>query len=953
MFDPFEPAGVGSLDISLFGPTRVACDGFATATLPRPAQLALAILVLAGQRGVDRDSIVDTVWPDIELDRGRFYLRRALMAIRASLGSWSDCLVSSNDRRVALAVSRSMSDLGRFQDAVEAGDDEAATACYRGQLLLGHDHPWAVAQRLSLQEQFIGALERLADSAAAAGEFDRAIHFARRAIGEDPLRESAWRRLFEFLGGQHQFAQVTREYREMRRRFQRDLKASPSPTTEELYAAIIARAQAPRVEHGEAVIDRSIPAAISSLVGRSQEVERVLEAMSRGRLVTVVGLAGVGKSRVMQAAVSQLPDGAVWLDLVGASSVGEKLLDRLQVTDLGSAARVLTKGGVCLLVLDSAEGAALDCRAVVEALLAACPSLTILCVCVHPLQIPGEVVVDILPLPWQPGGADAPAVRLFLERAATAHPSFSCSERELGLVVEICGRLDGIPLAIELAALSIRSQSLAQIAEDVRTRFPGGGTSVGRHGTLERALAWTFELLGPAEQELLIELAVFPADWSREAARSICDVVDFDAALARLVNHSLVQFDGVGRYKLLETVRQFAAAQKQDQSELRLRHAAHYASLVETALSSTAGSAIDADEINVITAVNSFTESRDPSVREGALRLANRICARWMAQGRKAEALRLGLRLIDQFQSEISDELAELLLRTGGAAHALFQLRLAEQLLSRAEQMLDALGLELWTTESLRERGQLASSQERLDDAERLLTAARDRYLADGDRRGAALCIQSLGYVARQRADFAASRRLTEEALSMHTAAGDEFGRLWCLGSLGATLVGLGEFETSQDIFNEALTIHRRNANLEGIAWNSAMLAEVALHLGNPDEAIVHITEGLHAIGGNRDLQTRMWPLSLLGEALTRAGRLDEARAPLDEAAAILESVGPTSLGVENALRLAELYVARGDLGTAQQFLLEAERVGAQLPKFEAPGRLIRLRERLGTLASA
>ncbi len=345
---------------------------------------------------------------------------------------------------------------------------------------------------------------------------------------------------------------------------------------------------------GLVVAPHNLPTAVTSLIGRREELDAVRTAVEQSRLTTLTGAGGCGKTRLALAAVTETVDGYVggswWIELATTSTdeqVANAVATALCIPLFGGADQVaqvtnhLRQIGPTLLVLDNAEHVLDAVARLVNAIFETCPELKVVVTSREPLGIAGEVV-------WRtPSLAAAEAATLFGARAGSVRSDLALDP---GLVADICERLDGIPLAIELAAARARSLPLDRIASELSNVFRvltgGARTAVARQQTLLASIAWSHDLLNPVEQAVLRRLSVFQAPFSLDAAEHVAadgeTVADFDVldVVAHLVDKSLVQFDpATGRYRLLETVRQYSADRLREQTETestRNRHAAFY-----------------------------------------------------------------------------------------------------------------------------------------------------------------------------------------------------------------------------------------------------------------------------------------------------------------------------------------------------------------------------------------
>jgi predicted ATPase/DNA-binding CsgD family transcriptional regulator len=365
----------------------------------------------------------------------------------------------------------------------------------------------------------------------------------------------------------------------------------------------------------------NLPAEVTTFIGRSAELEQVNEALARSTLVTLRGLGGVGKTRLALRAAAHVSgsftDG-VWL--VELSSLrNPELLARtvaaaLGVPDQSSAdpldlvASYLADRQL-LLILDTCEHLIDGCALLTEALLHASPRLHILATSREPLNVMGEQALLVPPLTLPPANAPGPeadSVLLFLDRALAM--GFRLGEQDLEAVARLCRRLDGIPLALELAAVRLRSMPVGQLAARADDRFGSLGSfrgPIGRHQTLRAAIDWSYDLCSPAEQRLWARLSVFPGDFGLDAAERICG--EDAEVLTRLVEKSVVGYEHeTGRYRLLDTIREYGAERLgPGPQELPRRHRDYYLTLAESA----AAGGFGADQVHWLTRLRQETHN--------------------------------------------------------------------------------------------------------------------------------------------------------------------------------------------------------------------------------------------------------------------------------------------------------------------------------------------------------
>ncbi|MCK2220061.1 ATPase [Actinomadura sp. ATCC 31491] len=355
----------------------------------------------------------------------------------------------------------------------------------------------------------------------------------------------------------------------------------------------------------------NLPPELTSLIGRRGELDQIRRACRRSRLVTLTGVGGVGKSRLaLRVAAALRPEfgGGAWLvelsPLDDGTLVPHAIAEALRLTD--QTTRPMTEvlaehlaGREVLLVLDTCEHLVADCATTVETLLAAVPGLRVLATSRRPLEVPGELVyvVEPLPVPDATGAGSRDAVALLAERAAEALPGFEVDERNEAAVVRLCRRLEGLPLAIELAAARLRDYPVEHLADRLDDRFaalddeaPGtgqGGADPPWHRALRTAVGWSHELCEPAERLLWARLSVFAGDFGAEAVREVCaderlPEQDIGLLLDALADESILTWMPTGageRYRMLDTLREYGAGWLRDlgeQERFRRRHRDHF-----------------------------------------------------------------------------------------------------------------------------------------------------------------------------------------------------------------------------------------------------------------------------------------------------------------------------------------------------------------------------------------
>ncbi len=530
---------------------------------------------------------------------------------------------------------------------------------------------------------------------------------------------------------------------------------------------------------------------LTSLVGRERELRDVAALVEAQRLVTLTGVGGSGKTRLAAELALRIDwqraDSVAWVELAPCA-------DPQLVAQQAAAALSLRTNTNCdavealvealrerdlLLVLDDCEHLITACAALARTLLLRCPRLHILATSREPLGVAGERVWPVPPI------APEEAVQLFTERAAAVHPTFVLSDENRPAVEEICRRLDGIPLAIELAAARVRVLTAQQIAAKLEDRFAiltgGSRTAIPRHRTLRAAIDWSFALLSEEEQTLLARLSVFAGSFSLEAAQAVCDA-DLDL-LTGLVDKSLVSTarrHAAVRYSLLETIRQYAAERVADAESLQRRHAQAFLALAEDALpelldgSSARLDLLDAEHDNVRAALTWSLEHEPDAI---ALPLAAAFRWYWYYRIQWNEGLRWLTRALERSSPAPSRARAGALSGAGALTAYTGDLAAGRARLEEAEAMGRALGTERELALTLSALAQVLANAGELDAAAKLAEESVALARKGGHSYAIAYCLtNAMAFVAQRRDALEEADRALEEAEAIWAPAKHPLG---------------------------------------------------------------------------------------------------------------------------------------------------------------------------------
>jgi predicted ATPase/DNA-binding SARP family transcriptional activator len=725
-------------------------------------RLLLILLALDAGKVVPAYALIERLWEERPPANSGNALQSLVSRLRATLrqAGLGDQVVESHPAGYRLAVAPEQVDAVTFEalarqgsQALASGDPVAARRilrealdAWRGPALADASGVrFATGPAARLEELRTRAALDLIEAGLALGESESLIGELRAMIAADPVAERPRGLLMRALYAAGRQAEAVAEYAQARDLLAGELGVDPSPQLEQIYLAVLRQdlpgairpaspspftvpdsgparapgdASAAELLAGGDPPHRGRPAAVrkplTSFVGRDEDVARVLKMLDEGRLVTLTGPGGAGKTRLAlemaarlsrEAAVRSQDDGPgrawsgcqVWfVELTQVTDPGDVpsvVMNALGIREtpviahagagqLGSLAEPVQRLVAALaerhdlLILDNCEHVVAAAAALADQILAGCPDVRVLVTTREPLRIPGESLWPVSPLPVPPApgpvpGGQAPggtgtgtaggqvagyaAVRLLADRAAAVRPGFTVTETNADDVARICRALDGMPLAIELAAARLRTLSAAQLAERLDARFElltGGSRTVPRHETLRAVVDWTWELLSGPEQVLARRLATFPAGATLAAAEQVCQDGALPAeavlpAIFGLVEKSFltVAEDDEPRYRMLETIRAYCAerlAEAGEEDRVRLAFAEYFLRLAETGdpMLRSAGQQtwmrrLTAEQDNMHAALRWAVERRDAEL---ALRFGQSLSWFWLLRGQRREA---------------------------------------------------------------------------------------------------------------------------------------------------------------------------------------------------------------------------------------------------------------------------------------------------------------------------
>jgi predicted ATPase/DNA-binding SARP family transcriptional activator len=935
----------------------------------RRGEWLLALLILRSGHEVDRAWLAGTLWPDSTEAQALTNLRVSLADLRRALGSEAGRLRSPTPRTVSLDLTGADVDLLTFDAALTRRDPaslDTAVTLYRGPLLEPCAEEWVFQERQVRERDYLEALETLAGDVRRAGDLTTAERHLRRVAAVDPLRESSQRELMRLLGCAGNYAAACQTYRDLRTRLHREVNAEPDPETTALYHQIRAEARAKAVPGAR--VDRSrrlvaprpgsvpgsdsnipdgaprhnLPVPPTALIGRENEL-CVLRDLLRGegaRLVTLTGPGGIGKTRLALQVAEELSDayrdGVSFVSLApirDCELVASTIAQTLGLREGGDLPpreqlREYLRDRRTLLLLDNFEQVG-EAAPLVAELLANSPRLAVLVTSRERLRLQAEREFAVPPLAvpngdqrattnerMPAGGPDLvarlsqyPAVELFVERAVAARADFRLTHENAPAVAEICRRLEGLPLAIVLAAARVKLFSpealLARLGSRLGLLTGGARDLPARQQTLRDTIAWSYDLLSEEEKALFRRLSVFAGGFTLEAAETVCaSSVD---RITSLLDKSLLreeEGDDEPRLGMLETIREYAAERLEESGEggaIRRAHASFFMAFVEAAWSGEGESGplwgpeqkqafdrLEREHDNLRAALN--WSHGEPGEIETELRLLASAWTLWWMRGYMSEGRRwLESALARDEPMGPRAAWARIGVLRGAGLLASFQgdseghgTRM-EECLAQARAIQHPEGI-AWGLFALgrdnRQAGDLQTARSQFEEA-------LDGMRAVGHRGATGDILMSLAGLCREQGDEVRARALHEEGLAQMVASGrpDYLGRAFAYR--GGAAFRAGDYVLARSLFEKSLNASREVDQRFATGQTLHALARCARALGDRDEARALCSESLaisRAIG-NR------WLIALL---LRELGQLALERDGAGASDLFRESLGIT-----------------------------------------------------------
>ncbi|MEU4579041.1 BTAD domain-containing putative transcriptional regulator [Nonomuraea sp. NPDC023979] len=905
----------------VLGPLEVRTDDDVPVKVPESkVRLLLAILLSHDGRPVPVDALAEHLWGSAQPKDPAAVLRTKVAQLRRALESAEPGgrdLVEWRAGGYALRAAAGAVDARAFAAlaarARAGADPQARAALLADALELWRGEPYAgfsaepclqgaIAQ---LAEQRLAAIEERAEAELELGRPAEVLDELAEQVRRHPLRERLRACHMRALYQAGRQGEALADYHDLRVRLADELGVDPSPAVAAVHQAILRQDAA--LEPARPRTDLPVP--LTELIGRDEEIARVAELVHAGRLVTLTGPGGVGKTRLAVAVADRLaaafPGGVHLVELAAldhpahtgappapadVATLIAATLGLTRATGPGSRGqpvpptdRIVTavRERRTLLVLDNCEHVVEPVAEIAGRLLAGAPGLRVLATGREPLGLSGERLHVVAPLAVPErdaplaGIAGADAVRLFTARAAAAG-GFVLDETTAPAAAAICRRLDGLPLALELAAARVRSLGVAEVARRLDSRFrlltQGRRDAPARQRTLRAVIDWSWELLTEPERVALCRLALHPGGCTLDAAEAVCatggiageEVMD---VLARLVDRSLLVVAG-HRYRLADSVAAYCVERLTESGDLaaaRSRHAAYYTELAERADAHVRGpdqerwlALLDAETVNLRGVLDDAVQSGDGAA---ALRLATALAWYWMLRGRLEEAHRAFTHALPLASTG-----------TGRAWHAALSVMTGHDAATMSgDPPPTDEPMALWVLgSSLFGSGDLPGS-------ERLTRRALAAFEARGDEWGVAAARNTLAWHHLARGRSAAAEGDARLSLAAFDRLGDPWGQMLAVESLAAAAEATGHYRRAAGLYERSLGIAERLGLAAEIPFKLCGLADVHLSTGEHEQA-GRLYERARRLAARESVRlAETYALIGLGRVARLAGRLEAA----------------------------------------------------------------------------
>jgi predicted ATPase/DNA-binding SARP family transcriptional activator len=987
------------LSLSLLGPLQVVLDGVSVTSFATDKTRALLVyLAVEADHPHRRDTLAGLLWPDQPQKKARQNLRQTLSYLRQALGEDSSCGIPFLlIKRETIQFNPDCSyqiDVSRFTALAEECNQhrhrcpEMCLPClhrlaemielYQGEFLeqffLNDSEvfeEWATLKREWLHREAVEALLHLSDHCERCGDYKKARQYAQRQVSLEPWREKAHRQLMRLLALDGQRSAALAQYETCCRALAEELGVEPTEETQALYETIRAEKQGSRgIE--KTVPSHNLPISSTTFVGRAKELGEITEILANPdcRLLTLFGPGGIGKTRLaLRTAADHLgvfEDGIAFAPLapidsaehfipavasgLGISLQGEQepkelLLNYLRQKEL-------------LLVLDNVEHI-LGCTDLISTMLQRSPGLVLLVTSRERLNLQEEWVYKVEGLSYPRNGAAEDvegysAIRLFQQSARRARQDFVLAEPVIPYVVRICQLVEGMPLAIELAAAETAVCSLRDIAQDIEHNLDVLSTVTRNIPERHRSVRATFEhswnLLAEQEQQVFAKLSVFQGGFERQAAQQVAEASQ--VILTTLIHKSLLRCDATGRYQIHQLLRQFAAEKLAKlfphTDTIFHRHAAYYAAFLQQREDALKGGrqrealeeiAAEIDNVRhawqwaVSQVKNGPNETWALAVLEQA---AESLCLFYTTRDRYQEGKEAFSQAVSALDSDLASGQRELLLGRllayqGKCCEFTERSDKAPPLFERSLEIFQRLGARREAALSLHGLGYMAHIRGEYEQAERCFQDSMAIYSKMEDAWGIANVLNNLCLVERRRGAFLQAKQHAQEALAIRREIGDKVGAASALSGLGLVQCDLGEYAEAKNVLLEALGLFRQFDRKVGIADTLTSLCQATFRLGETEAAQQFGQQSLQVYQEIGDHWGVAIAFNNLGRMAAETGDYVQAKRLYQEGVALYQQIG-IKAGWANTLgNLGEACYELGDYAGARRYVLQALQIAQEI----------------------
>jgi predicted ATPase/DNA-binding SARP family transcriptional activator len=939
------------LALHLLGHPQIELDNIVVGIHRRKVAALLIYLAVQGATH-SREFLSALLWPEYKQSKAFTNLRHTLWEIQHSIGGgW----LTSDRETIGLRESTNIwVDIREFRSILlEASAQKAssyripflvdAISLYREPFLAGFDlndapifTEWASNQMENLQAEYASALSLLSDDYCHIDQAEKAVPPAKKLIRLDPLNEDYHRKLMHVYVQAGQPGAALKQYQICEQVLRRELNTPPQPETLELYN---------QIRHGEVIPVRAIkqaesfepahnmPVFLSTFIGRTEEKSDIAGLLLKHRLVTLAGMGGIGKTRlaleVAHELLTQFPDGVWFIPLEAISDPALVPQTVAAVFDIreGEGERSLTRrltnilrDKTVLLVFDNCEHLLKACTHLIKILLSSCPKLRVLATSRTTLSMDGEATYSPPPL-TVPGDEVVfdelikyESIRFFLDRAMRSSASFTLTQENARTIIEICRRLDGIPLAIELAAAHVNIMQAGEILKQLRDSFAeltnSDETTIARHYTLQASMDWSWMLLDNDEKRFLRQLSVFSGGWILEAAQAVFrgNVLRLTSTLAKKSFIVVNQKQGrETRYRFHETVRQYTHERLLDSGEendIRTRHLQYFLRLSEEAEPALRGptqtewlSRLNDERDNIRTAL-AWAEKTD--VKAG-LYILGRLYRFWERSEMQEAAKWLAMFTENPESKAYPHARAKALHAQGWILTWMQQFAQAHVSAKECLDLFKGCGDRAGETDGLLLVGYNADAKQRMELSQQAFVLARSL----GDTWRQAIALSHFGY------SHGGDERLVflEQAIRLFHQCGDWSLLVNLLSTFGYFVLLQGDFELAQQRLDEAIRLNDQLNDKDAKSVLLQSLGEMAVRQGDYRKAHGYYQE---ALSNWEELGTRMnafWCRAHLGFIALREADFDQAWIILADTVQNFQQDG-SDIGVAFSFEvMAELYI--------------------------------------------